>query len=214
MPGSFTHLTGTTSFWNYWGGSSNATTHLLDAMHYEGLLRVVRREKRWWMLPCAFMHLYLCPAWGTRAWPGDGRCGRASGAAADARAEAAFCGSAVAGRADGCVAASETAVVSCVCRWRGVVLAGGREDCAACCRRQGEAADAIRSRGVGSGAFPALVGMGVSLRSLPAASETQARILCFAAALAGSGDWLGKSDDEGWGIAGGVRLRRVGASRE
>ena len=30
---------------NYWGGSSNATTHLLEAMHYRGLLRVVRREK-------------------------------------------------------------------------------------------------------------------------------------------------------------------------
>jgi uncharacterized protein YcaQ len=29
---------------NYWGGSSNATTHLLDVMHYRGLLRVVRRE--------------------------------------------------------------------------------------------------------------------------------------------------------------------------
>jgi uncharacterized protein YcaQ len=29
---------------NYWGGSSNATTHLLDAMHYSGLLRVMRRE--------------------------------------------------------------------------------------------------------------------------------------------------------------------------
>ena len=29
---------------NYWGGSSSATTHLLDAMHYRGLLRVVRRE--------------------------------------------------------------------------------------------------------------------------------------------------------------------------
>jgi uncharacterized protein YcaQ len=29
---------------NYWGGSSNATTHLLDAMHYQGLLRVMRRE--------------------------------------------------------------------------------------------------------------------------------------------------------------------------
>src|SRR5215467_8389903 len=29
---------------NYWGGNSNATTHLLDAMHYRGLLRVVRRE--------------------------------------------------------------------------------------------------------------------------------------------------------------------------
>ena len=30
---------------NYWGGSSNATTHLLDAMHYTGLLRIVRRDK-------------------------------------------------------------------------------------------------------------------------------------------------------------------------
>ncbi len=29
---------------NYWGGTSNATTHLLDGMHYRGLLRVVRRE--------------------------------------------------------------------------------------------------------------------------------------------------------------------------
>jgi len=30
---------------NYWGGTSNATTHLLDLMHYRGLLRVARREK-------------------------------------------------------------------------------------------------------------------------------------------------------------------------
>ncbi len=29
---------------NYWGGRSNATTHLLDNMHYQGLLRVVRRD--------------------------------------------------------------------------------------------------------------------------------------------------------------------------
>ena len=29
---------------NYWGGSSSATTHLLEAMHYCGLLRVARRE--------------------------------------------------------------------------------------------------------------------------------------------------------------------------
>jgi uncharacterized protein len=29
---------------NYWGGSSNATTHLLDAMHYRGWLRVARRD--------------------------------------------------------------------------------------------------------------------------------------------------------------------------
>jgi uncharacterized protein len=30
---------------NAWGGSSNATTHLLDEMHYRGLLRVARRER-------------------------------------------------------------------------------------------------------------------------------------------------------------------------
>ena len=29
---------------NYWGGSSSATTHLLDLLHYRGLLRVVRRD--------------------------------------------------------------------------------------------------------------------------------------------------------------------------
>jgi uncharacterized protein YcaQ len=30
---------------NYWGGSSRATTHLLDAMHYQGFLRVARRDQ-------------------------------------------------------------------------------------------------------------------------------------------------------------------------
>lgn len=29
---------------NYWGGSSNASTHLLDGMHYRGILRVRRRD--------------------------------------------------------------------------------------------------------------------------------------------------------------------------
>jgi uncharacterized protein YcaQ len=30
---------------NYWGGSSSATTHLLEDMHYRSLLRVARRER-------------------------------------------------------------------------------------------------------------------------------------------------------------------------
>ena len=30
---------------NYWGGSSSATTHLLEAMHYKGLLRVAKRDQ-------------------------------------------------------------------------------------------------------------------------------------------------------------------------
>jgi uncharacterized protein YcaQ len=40
VDGHFSHGTVT----NYWGGSSSATTHLLDAMHYRGLLRVARRD--------------------------------------------------------------------------------------------------------------------------------------------------------------------------
>jgi uncharacterized protein len=35
---------GSASVTNYWGGSSAATTHLLDKLHYQGLLRVTRRE--------------------------------------------------------------------------------------------------------------------------------------------------------------------------
>lgn len=30
---------------NYWGGSSHATTQMLDALHYRGMLRVARRDK-------------------------------------------------------------------------------------------------------------------------------------------------------------------------
>lgn len=30
---------------NYWGGSSHATTQMLDSLHYRGLLRVARRDK-------------------------------------------------------------------------------------------------------------------------------------------------------------------------
>ena len=41
VDGHFNHGTVT----NYWGGSSTVTTHLLDAMHYSGLLRIARREK-------------------------------------------------------------------------------------------------------------------------------------------------------------------------
>ena len=29
---------------NFWGGSSSATTHLLELMHYKGMVRVARRE--------------------------------------------------------------------------------------------------------------------------------------------------------------------------
>ncbi len=50
---------------NYWGGSSSATTHLLDAMHYRGLLRVARRE--------AGIRLYAVHAPAESAAGADGR---------------------------------------------------------------------------------------------------------------------------------------------
>lgn len=37
-------LLGTGTETNYWGGASNATTRLLDSLHYRGALRVARRE--------------------------------------------------------------------------------------------------------------------------------------------------------------------------
>src|SRR5437763_3124241 len=30
---------------NYWGGQSNATTHLMSQMHYWGMLRITRRDR-------------------------------------------------------------------------------------------------------------------------------------------------------------------------
>jgi len=36
---------GRSSVSNYWGGNSNATTRVLDALHYRGKLRIVRRDK-------------------------------------------------------------------------------------------------------------------------------------------------------------------------
>jgi uncharacterized protein YcaQ len=52
---------------NYWGGSSNATTHLLEAMHYRGLLRVVRRD--------AGIRIYGVP---DASWPAVDRSERAA----------------------------------------------------------------------------------------------------------------------------------------
>ena len=55
---------------NYWGGSSSATTHLLDDMHYQGLLRIAARENG--------IRLYAA-----REWPDDfaGESGRSRVAA-------------------------------------------------------------------------------------------------------------------------------------
>lgn len=50
---------------NYWGGSSRATTHLLDQMHYRGLVRIVRRDRG--------VRVYAPREHGDRAVNGDAR---------------------------------------------------------------------------------------------------------------------------------------------
>ncbi|MGE6332801.1 DNA glycosylase AlkZ-like family protein [Stenotrophomonas sp. NPDC077659] len=57
---------------NYWGGTSNASTHLLDGMHYRGMLRVQRRDS------------------GTRIYSVASHPAVAAGAAADAQRAAAL----------------------------------------------------------------------------------------------------------------------------
>ena len=58
---------------NYWGGSSSATTHLLEAMHYKGLLRVARREQG--------IRIYAVQEWPTVV-PNGTPCVQPAGAAA------------------------------------------------------------------------------------------------------------------------------------
>src|SRR6202011_3565647 len=96
---------------NYWGGSSNATTHLLDAMHYSGMLRVARRE--------GGIRIYAAhqhePGPADAAARRAGRCGRPHLRAAawpvpvGPCAPAALCRAAVAQRVEGCLAAGQAA---------------------------------------------------------------------------------------------------------
>lgn len=42
---------------NDWGGSSHATTHMLRAMHYRGLLRLARRDRT---ASASTAHIEMC----------------------------------------------------------------------------------------------------------------------------------------------------------
>ena len=118
---------------NYWGGSSSATTHLLEAMHYRGLLRVARRD--------AGIRLYAAhehePV--PKGTPGATRpAGRARGrhrpqvrAAASGQPvqpdpAAALRGAPVGGRAGSHAAAREAPSLAGIDRGRGLVLASER----------------------------------------------------------------------------------------
>ena len=195
---------------NWFGGSTNATTRLLDEMHYRGLLRVARRDSgtrvyaarradadpragcrgrrepavdrvstHWWTsssgkyapLPARSLGQLLRILRGGVPAVGDTPRGvprsAPSGASLGARIDG----------IDWYWPAGETP---------GLGAAGDRTS-------RGEAADAVRSGGLGPAPLRALLGLAVSLRGVYTGGEAQARLLRIATAVGRAGDRLGQS---------------------
>ena len=189
---------------NYWGGSSNATTHLLDAMHYRGLLRALRDSG---------IRLYAA-AHELRRQPMPRPVGaRSSDALVDVvvrkyaplpaasldqvdRAGCAPRRSGMANCATRCKCKT-TAGALRVDRWRRLVLARGRRSARRVARthRRGAPARAVRPGGLGPAPLRAVLGLGLPLRGLHAGAETQARLLRAAAVVARPGHRLGQCRD-------------------
>ena len=184
---------------NYWGGSSNATTHLLAAMHYRGLLRVARRE--------GGIRIYTAHQHGLE--PADEAERRAR---IDALVDVAV--RIYAPLPGACLSDLVRRLRFAVPQWHGELKSAlqrakerlsharvdgvdwywpAEEDPARCAPRgHGAPADALRPGGVGPRPLRAVVGLGVPFRSLHAGAQTEARLLRSAAALARSRDWLGQ----------------------
>ena len=194
---------------NYWGGSSNATTHLLDAMHYRGLLRVARRENG----------IRIYRAHQHEPGPTDAAERRARiDALVDVvvRIYAPLPGPSLSffvrrlrfavpqwqAELTSALQRAKERLVACARRWRRLVLAGRmrmpmrRQP--RCATGYGALAGALRSGGAGPRAFRAVVGLGIPFRSLHTRGETQTRLLRHAAALARPRDWLGQPLSEEW----------------
>ncbi len=198
---------------NYWGGSSNATTHALDHLHYRGLLRVHARD--------GGIRVYAAHDHG----PAVISAGRPPGPARrpDRRRRSTstrrcrrrrFPGSSVA-----CATPRRSGRGSSPARWRAPGRAWRTPRSTAASgtgrrgrRRGGEVPDAVRLLApfdpvvLGSPPFRAAVGLGLSVRGLHARSQADARLLRAAAAVARSGDRLGQPA----AMAGGDLAARVG----
>ena len=206
---------------NYWGGSSSATTRLLEAMHYKGLLRVARREagiriyalqrhgpppqsaalrrarldalvdvlvRKYSPIPSVSLSFLLRRlSYAVPQWRGE-----IGGALERARHRLSRA------RVDG-----ETWY------WPSEVTGAVRSNAG---RRA--AARSVRPGRLGSTALRAALGMGLSLRGVHAAGETQAWLLCAPAPLARSGHRVGEPGTENGSTACRVRLcqRREAAS--
>ena len=174
---------------NYWGGSSNASTQLLDDMHYRGLLRVKRRDS------------------GTRVYEAVAHPPAEGGPAASARraqalidlvvrkyapaggqpdlsgAPARLWRAAHGGADPGGVAARARTAGELPHRRHRLVLARRREPALAPLRvrRAAAAACSLRSRGLGPAPLHAVLGLDVQVRGLrrrPGASSVTTRCRC------------------------------------
>ena len=171
---------------NYWGGSSSATTYLLERMHYRGLVRVVAPRRG---------HPHLRSTRRERAARGQGRARRAAGRAGrrrrpqvraaagpqpgDAGLAAALRGPAVEGRTEAGAAARTRAPGAREDRRRRLVLAGRRGDpvllpptASVFWRRS------IRLSGIGAASSSCGAGPTASRRTRPPASASSGTTRC------------------------------------
>src|SRR6185436_8136944 len=200
---------------NYWGGSSNATTHLLDAMHYRGLLRVARRDRG--------IRVYAVHAHGPAPLDPPARQARLD-ALVDAavRLYAPLPGRSLAfvvrrlryaapqWRDDLTAALKRARQRLAHAQIDGVDGAAGPRR-----RRRGRAAaGAVRSRGARSRTLRAAVGMDLPVRGLHAGGQAGPRLLRAAAVVARPRDWLGQRGGQGRRARDRHRLyQRPGAAR-
>jgi uncharacterized protein len=193
---------------NYWGGSSNATTHLLSAMHYRGLLRVARRDNGIRIYSThehgpdpidvaerqARLDALVDVAVGIYA-PLPGPC--LSGLVRRLR----FAVPQWHGELKGALQRAKQRLTHTHRRYRLVLAGRGRcgSPCSGgqrCFARQSPIAHPLRSSSLGPRPLRIAVGMGVQVRGLHACSQTQTRLLRDAATLARSHYWVGKSRSE------------------
>ena len=186
---------------NYWGGSSRAMTHLMDTLHYRGLLQVVRRDR------------------GIRVYDlSDRACLPHSEEHADARvdrlidilvnlyaplpgANTVVCGQpsairrpAVSNQAESGFHSGENPARSRTSRRRQLVLAGGREPSLPFTRKSASSARTVRSSGLGPPAFRNVLGLAVPIRGIHTRIETKMGILRSAHVVARRNYRLGQSD--------------------
>jgi uncharacterized protein YcaQ len=204
---------------NYWGGSSSATTHLLDAMHYRGLLRVARRT--------GGVRIYA--AHEHRSGPIDAAERRAR---LDALVDTAvgiyaplpgrslsslvrrlrFAAPQWSRELTSALQRATERLASASRRHR-LVLAGGGEPGGLHGAGFRSPADALRPRRARPGPLRAAVGLGLPLRGVHAGVQTAARLLRASAPVARPCDRLGQSLRTQRRAPKRRRVRRVAASR-